>query len=97
MKTLELKSREYSQKMGQICADLKPNITEDSLFIVDGKPLGFYLQRTPDKLFKLLDIGFSINIWHFSSAHLIATSTCLLVTLHIREMLGFSFKASVRS
>jgi len=57
MKTLELKSIEYPHKMGQICADLKPNVTEDSLFVVDGEPLGFYLKRTPEKLFKLLDIA----------------------------------------
>ena len=57
MKTLELKTVEHNCKMGQICADLEPNVTEDTLFVEDGKPIGFYLKKTPEKLFKLLQIA----------------------------------------
>jgi len=57
MKTLEFKSLEYPHKMGQRCADLEPNILEDTLFIEDGKPLGFYIKEPPIKLRQLLNIA----------------------------------------
>src|SRR6056300_803654 len=57
MKTLEFKSLEYPHKMGQRCADLEPNILEDTLFIEDDKPLGFYIKEPPIKLRQLLNIA----------------------------------------
>lgn len=57
MKTIELKQVEHNIKMGQICPDLEPNIIEDSLFIQDGKPIGFYLKEAPDKLKQYLEIA----------------------------------------
>jgi hypothetical protein len=57
MKTLELQSKEYPEKMGQRCGDLKPNITEDTLFVEDGKAIGFYLKEPPIKLRQLLDVA----------------------------------------
>lgn len=57
MITLEIQSKNYSEKMGQRCGDLKPNITEDTLFVEDGEAIGFYLKQPPEKLRKLLDVA----------------------------------------
>lgn len=57
MKEVVLEKREHSYKMGDICPFFKANITEPSLFILDGKPLGFYLKELPDRIQTLLTIA----------------------------------------
>lgn len=62
MKTLEVKAREYPEKFGQVCKELKPNVTEDTLFVEDNIPIGFYLKEPPKKLRQLIDIAnFELN------------------------------------
>lgn len=43
MKRIELVQKNHNVKIGDICGDLIPNITEDSLFIQDGEIVGFYI------------------------------------------------------
>lgn len=57
MKTLELIQLEHNVKIGQSCGDIPPNIVEDTLFVADGEPIGFYLKQIPDKLRKLVDVA----------------------------------------
>lgn len=47
MKKVELKSLEHTYKIGQECPALKPNIVEDTLFLENGKPVGFYIRELP--------------------------------------------------
>lgn len=44
MRTLELVTIPNSIKIGDRCPELPPNIVEDTIFTVDGKPIGFYLK-----------------------------------------------------
>lgn len=57
MKELHLKTVEHNHKMGHICKDLEPNVIEDTLFIEDGKAIGFYLKEPPIKLKQLLNVA----------------------------------------
>lgn len=57
MKTIELKQIPHEVKVGQRCVDIEPNITEDSLFVVNGEPIGFYLKTIPDSLMKFVNIA----------------------------------------
>lgn len=54
---LELKKKEHSIKMGDICGEMESTITEDTLFIENGEPIGFYLRQTPKKLTMLVDVA----------------------------------------
>lgn len=44
MKQLELESREHDFKIGEHCAPIQPNVTEDTLLLENGKPIGFYIR-----------------------------------------------------
>lgn len=44
MKKLELRQVEHSVKVGDTCGYIEPNILEDTLFIVDNEPIGFYIK-----------------------------------------------------
>tara|TARA_R100001244_G_scaffold31954_2_gene30446 strand:- start:2112 stop:2906 length:795 start_codon:yes stop_codon:yes gene_type:complete len=33
----------HSVKIGDVCGDIEPNITEDTIFYSDGEPIGFYI------------------------------------------------------
>ena len=57
MQEVILEKREYDYKMGDTCPFFKANITESSIFILDGKPLGFYLEELPEKIQQLLTIA----------------------------------------
>jgi len=57
MKKIELIPIEHSVKIGQVCAYLEPNITEDCIFTVAGTEVGFYLSKMPEKMCKLADIA----------------------------------------
>ena len=39
MKILELTKVEHSVKVGDTCGHIEPNVLDDSLFMVDGKPI----------------------------------------------------------
>ena len=57
MQTIELKQIEHNVKVGQHCPEIEPNVTEDSLFVVDGVPIGFYLRKMPEKLTKFIEVA----------------------------------------
>ena len=57
MKTIELKQVAHNVKIGDQPKELPPTLFEDSLFVVDGKPVGFYLAKLPDKLAKLVNVA----------------------------------------
>jgi len=57
MKELHLQKINHSIKIGNICKDLSPTVTEDTLFIENGEPIGFYLRQTPKKLSMLIDVA----------------------------------------
>lgn len=54
MRSLELKQVIHSIKRNDYAPDIEPNVTEDSLFLVDGKPIGFYLRNVPKDLIDVL-------------------------------------------
>lgn len=44
MKYIQLKQIEHDTKIGDVCGNIEPNITEDTLFLHDGEPIGFYIK-----------------------------------------------------
>lgn len=57
MKRIDLIKVEHNVKIGQLCDYKEPNVTEDSIFYVDGEPIGFYLTKMPEKMCKLADLA----------------------------------------
>lgn len=57
MKIVELKKVEHDVKIGKFTPDLEPNVTEDCIFHLDGKPIGFYKRKVEGKLYQLLTIS----------------------------------------
>jgi hypothetical protein len=57
MKHLELVPMPHSVKIGDVCGNIEPNIVEDTLFLVNGEPIGFYLKAIPEPLSKYIDIA----------------------------------------
>lgn len=60
MKKLELRQVEHSVKVGDTCGYIEPNILEDTLFVVDNEPIGFYVKdigKYSAKASKLADIA----------------------------------------
>lgn len=43
MKKINLVQQKHDVNIGDICGDIDPNITEDSIFYYDDKPIGFYI------------------------------------------------------
>lgn len=57
MKRVDLIQVEHNTKIGDVCEYKEPNVTEDSIFYVDGEPIGFYLTKMPEKMCKLADLA----------------------------------------
>jgi hypothetical protein len=57
MKRIDLQQVQHSVKIGDLCPYVEPNITEDSIFYLDGKPIGFYIKKLPEKASKLADLA----------------------------------------
>ena len=57
MRSVELVQVEHNVKIGDVCGDIEPNITEDTIFTVDGEPVGFYLKSISGKLLQLIEIA----------------------------------------
>ena len=57
MKRIDLIKVEHIVNIGDKCEYKEPNVTEDSMFYVDGEPIGFYLTKMPDKMCKLADLA----------------------------------------
>jgi hypothetical protein len=57
MKTVELNRVAHNVKIGDKPKELEPTLLENSLFIEDGKPVGFYIAKIPEKLQKLVRVA----------------------------------------
>lgn len=57
MKRIDLQPVQHSVKIGDVCPYVDPNITEDSVFYLDGKPIGFYISKLPERASKLADLA----------------------------------------
>lgn len=57
MKIIELKRVSHETKIGDQPKERPPTLFEDSLFISDGKPIGFYIAKIPEKLANLANIA----------------------------------------
>lgn len=57
MKRIDLIKVEHNRKIGDVCEYKEPNVTEDSIFYVDGEPIGFYMKQMPEKMRKLADLA----------------------------------------
>jgi hypothetical protein len=44
MKRIDLQLVNHSVKIGDVCGNIAPNITEDSMFYENGEPIGFYIR-----------------------------------------------------
>ena len=55
MKTVNLKPIDFKEKVGQKCNLIQPNVTEDTLFVLDGEPIGFYIRDVSKYSTKLSD------------------------------------------
>lgn len=57
MQTLNLQLKQHEVKIGQECPYIEPNITEDTLFLFENKPVGFYIKKLDGKIAKLLGLA----------------------------------------
>lgn len=57
MKKLELIEVEHSVKIGDICEYKEPNILEDTMFTIEGEPVGFFLKQIEGKLKQFIEIA----------------------------------------
>lgn len=57
MKRIDLIEVEHNRKIGSVCEYIEPNVTEDCIFYSDGEPIGFYLNKMPEKMCKLADLA----------------------------------------
>lgn len=57
MKRIDLQPVQHNVKIGDICPYVEPNVTEDSIFYQDGKPIGFYISKIPERATKLADLA----------------------------------------
>jgi hypothetical protein len=57
MKRIDLISKEYNFKVGDLCPFQNPNINENCIFYDNGVPIGFYLSKMPEKMCKLADLA----------------------------------------
>ena len=57
MEKVILQEVNHNIKIGNKCEYKEPNIIEDSIFYLDGEPIGFYLTKMPDKMCKLADLA----------------------------------------
>lgn len=57
MKRIELVTVPHNVKIGDVCGEIMPNITEDTIFVADGEPIGFYMKEIPERLRKLIEVA----------------------------------------
>ena len=57
MKTIELINIPNDIKIGDVCGDIPPNITESAIFTKDGEVVGFFLKKVPERLEKLINVA----------------------------------------
>ena len=54
---LELKQVEHSVKVGDLCEYKEPNILEDTIFMYEGEPVGFFIKQIEGKLKQFVEIA----------------------------------------
>jgi hypothetical protein len=54
---LHLEEVAHEYKIGHQPAELPPSFTGDALFMAGGEPLGFYIEKIPERLKKLTDVA----------------------------------------
>lgn len=57
MKTLKLIEVQHSVKIGDVCGHIEPNITEDTLFVANGEPVGFYIKQISGRLLQAIEVA----------------------------------------
>lgn len=57
MKRVELLQLEHGVKIGDKCGDIEPNVTEDTIFTVNGEPIGFYIKTVSGRLLKAVEVA----------------------------------------
>lgn len=57
MITHDLQFTPHSCKNGHVVPDLEPNITEDTIFHLEGVPVGFYVKNVNENVTKFLDVA----------------------------------------
>ena len=57
MKTIHLKQIHHDYKTGDKPSEIAPSLSDDAIFVVDGKPVGFYISKVPERLKKLVDVA----------------------------------------
>ena len=57
MKRIDLQPQQHSVKIGDVCPFIQANVVEDSVFYIDGEPVGFFMQNMPDRMCKLADLA----------------------------------------
>jgi hypothetical protein len=57
MKRIDLVQVEHSVKIGDVCPYIEPNVTDDAIFYIDNKPVGFYIKKLPERSAKLADLA----------------------------------------
>lgn len=57
MKEVELVQVKHGVKVGDICEYMEPNILEDTIFMMDGEPVGFFIKQITGKLKDLIEIA----------------------------------------
>ena len=57
MKKIELIKVEHNVKIGDRCGDIEPNVTEDTIFMFEGEPVGFYIKEISGKLAEYINIA----------------------------------------
>jgi hypothetical protein len=57
MKRIDLTPVQHTRKIGEECEYIEPNVTEDCIFYAEGKAIGFYLTKMPEKMCKLADVA----------------------------------------
>lgn len=57
MREIHFQQVKHGIKIGDQPVELPPTLFEDSIFLVDGKPIGFYIAKIPEKLIRLSEIA----------------------------------------
>jgi hypothetical protein len=57
MKKIELILVKHSVKIGQVCENIEPNITDDCIFTLNGKSVGFYIKSINKDAAQLAEIA----------------------------------------
>jgi hypothetical protein len=57
MNYVELKQLKHSIKIGDVCGDIEPNVTEDTIFLSDDKIVGFYIKEMTGRVKQLADVA----------------------------------------